>query len=300
MKPATVTRDGRHWFVSFLVDDGLAEVSQRTRPGLHAGVDRGVVTAAVTSDGEFFDRRHADENGVSSMVPPPDATGDDPGDTGFLTAGEARRYVRLQRRLARSMKGSNRRKQVVRAIGDLMRRARWRRADFNAQIAHRLTRDYAIVTLEKLNVKAMTASVAPKPDPGVPGAYLPNGRAAKAGLNRSILDKGWYGLETALRSKARYTGTDIRVVDAAYTSMTCSNPDCGKVDAKSRESQAVFRCTSCGHVEHADVNAAKNIKARGQAAGLVVSGRGDPTGSVKRQAPRTTVRGATPAPRTAA
>ncbi len=109
-------------------------------------------------------------------------------------------------------------------MGDLMRRARWRRADFNAQAAHRLTRDYAIVTLERLNVRAMTACVAPRPDPGAPGAYLPNGRAAKAGLNRSILDKGWYGLEAALRSKARYTGTDIRVVDPAYTSQTWFQP----------------------------------------------------------------------------
>ncbi|MEQ4715223.1 transposase [Nonomuraea sp. B19D2] len=114
------------------------------------------------------------------------------------------------------------------------------------------------------------------------------------------MDKGWYGLETALRSKARYTGTDTRVVDPAYTSLTCSKAACGRVDRKSRESQADFRCTSCGHLEHADVNAAKNIKARGHAAGLVVSGRGDPTGSVKRQAPRTTAHGAGDAPRTAA
>ncbi|WP_246149279.1 RNA-guided endonuclease InsQ/TnpB family protein [Nonomuraea turkmeniaca] len=300
MKSATVTRDGKHWFISVLVDDGLDEVTEHAHPDRHAGVDRGVVTAAVTSDGEFFDRRHASENSVSSAPPPPIATGDNPDDKGFLTAGEAQRYRRLQRKLARSKKGSNRRERVVRAMGDLMRRARWRRADFNSQTAHRLTRDNAIVTLEKLNIRAMTASVAPNPDPGKPGAYLPNGRAAKAGLNRSILDKGWYGLEVALRAKARYTGTDIRVVDPAYTSQTCSNPVCGKVDGKSRESQADFRCTSCGHVEHADVNAAKNIKARGYAAGLVVLGRGDPTGSAKRQASRTTAPGASPAPRVAA
>ncbi|MGP3917843.1 RNA-guided endonuclease InsQ/TnpB family protein [Nonomuraea sp. 10N515B] len=263
MKSATVARDGKHWFISFLVDDGLGE------------------------------------DGVSSTAPPVEG-GDGPGETGFVSAGEAIRYWRLERKLARSKKGSNRRRRVVRAMGDLMRRARWRRADFNAQTAHRLTRDNAIVTLEKLNVRAMTASVAPKPDPGKPGGYLPNGRAAKAGLNKSILDKGWYGLETALRSKARYTGTSIRVVDPAYTSQTCSNPLCGTVDAKSRESQADFRCTSCGHVEHADVNAAKNIKARGYAAGLVVSGRGDPPGSVKRQAPRTIARGVGDAPRAAA
>ncbi|MGP3965132.1 RNA-guided endonuclease InsQ/TnpB family protein [Nonomuraea sp. 3N208] len=244
--------------------------------------------------------RHAGENGVSWMAPPPVKAADGPSDTGFLATGEARRYKRLQRRLARAKKSSNRRRRVVRAMGDLLRRARWRRADFNAQAAHRLTRDNAIVTLEKLNIRAMTASVAPKPDPGKPGAYLANGRAAKAGLNRSILGKGWYGLEVALRSKARYTGTDIRVVDPAYTSQTCSNPVCGTVDGKSRESQADFRCTSCGHVEHADVIAAKNIKTRGHAAGLVVSGRGDPTRSVKRQAPRTTARGASTAPRAAA
>lgn len=66
VKSATVTRDGRHWFISFLIDDGLSQVSEHARPDRHAGVDRGVITAAVTSDGEFFDRRHAGENGVSS------------------------------------------------------------------------------------------------------------------------------------------------------------------------------------------------------------------------------------------
>ncbi|WP_449064035.1 zinc ribbon domain-containing protein, partial [Planomonospora algeriensis] len=88
-------------------------------------------------------------------------------------------------------------------------------------------------------------------------------------------DKGWYGLEVAVRAKARCTRSVIDKVPAAYTSQTCSVPACGRVDAKSRESQALFRCTACGHTEHADVNAAKYIKIRGQAAGPVVSGRGD-------------------------
>ncbi|MGP3962647.1 hypothetical protein ACTWPT_42310 [Nonomuraea sp. 3N208] len=182
MKSATVARDGKHWFISFLIDDGLSEVSEHARPGRHVGVDRGVVTAAVTSEGEFFDRRHASEGGVSSMAPPPVELGDGLGDTGFLTAGEANRYRRLERKLARSKKGSNRRRRVVRAMGDLMRRARRRRADFNAQAAHRLTRDNAIVTLERLSVRAMTASVAPKPDPGKPGANL---------LQPGLRDGGW-------------------------------------------------------------------------------------------------------------
>ncbi|MEV1244988.1 transposase [Nonomuraea sp. NPDC049750] len=211
---------------------------------------------------------------------------------GFLTPGEAERYLRLERRLARSKKGSRQREHVVAAMGDMMRRVRWRRTDFNAQTAHRLTHRYAIVVLENLNIDGMTTSVRPKPDSGEVGRYLRNGAAAKSALNKAILDKGWYGLESALRSKARYSGTVVAKVPAPYTSQTCPAPACGKVDEKSRESQAVFSCTACGHTEHADIVGAKNTLARYRAAGLVVPGRGDPSGSVKRQASRSTARAA--------
>ncbi|MEV4068953.1 RNA-guided endonuclease InsQ/TnpB family protein [Nonomuraea fuscirosea] len=299
VKSATVSLDGMHWFISFLVEDGLGQVEHHVRAERKVGVDRGVVTAAVTSDGEFFDRRHATADGVSSRVIPSAAKKDRTSDLGYLTRGEAERYLRLQRRLARSAKGSKRRKAIIARLGEIMRRVRWRRGDFNAQTAHRLTRDYGVVILEDLKTTNLTSAARPKPDPGRPGAFLPNGRAAKSGLNKAILDKGWYGLEIALRSKARYTGTVIAEVPAPYTSQTCPAPACGVVDGKSRKSQALFSCTACGHTEHADIVGAKNTLAKYQAAGLVVSGRGDPSGSVKRQAPRSTARAA-PAARTAA
>ncbi|GIH99528.1 RNA-guided endonuclease InsQ/TnpB family protein [Planobispora takensis] len=144
-----------------------------------------------------------------------------------------------------------------------------RSATVSCDGAHRLTRDYAHVVFEDLNVRGMTASASGTAT--APGARV----AQKSGLNRAILDKGWYGLEIAVRSAARRTGSILDKVPAAYTSQTCSNPACGRVDAKSRDSQALFTCTACGHSEHADVNAAKCIKARGRAAGPVVSGRGD-------------------------
>src|SRR5699024_4044454 len=92
----------------------------------------------------------------------------------------------------------------------------------------------------------------------------------KAGLNRAILDKGWHRLETALRNAARKTGTQIVLVNPAYTSQTCHR--CTHVDSDSRKSQAAFECTKCGHTDHADVNAAKNIC---RAAGLAVLACGD-------------------------
>ena len=60
------------------------------------------------------------------------------------------------------------------------------------------------------------------------------------------------------------------LVVVEYTSQRCSR--CGHVDANSRESQAEFVCTGCGHRDNADVNTAKNILA----AGLAVTGRGGP------------------------
>jgi putative transposase len=61
--------------------------------------------------------------------------------------------------------------------------------------------------------------------------------------------------------KARRAGVALVYVDPAYTSQGCSA--CGHVDRKNRPRQATFCCTSCGFAEHADVNAAKNIAARG-------------------------------------
>jgi transposase len=104
--------------------------------------------------------------------------------------------------------------------------------------------------------------------------------AAKAGLNRGILASGWGLLARRLEQKA--PGRVVKV-NSAYTSQTCHR--CGNVDGSSRESQARFVCCSCGHREHADINAARNIAARARddarasaaeilAAGHAVTARG--------------------------
>ncbi|MEV6333631.1 transposase [Nocardia vinacea] len=237
VRSATVSRDGNHWYVSFLVEDG------QVGPDRHAcasavGVDRGVAVAVACSDGGMYDRA-------------------------FTGAGERKRYRKLQQKLARQKKIGATRKRTLAAMRVLKRRERDRRQDFAAQVANRLATLHGTVVLEELHTRGMTASAK--------GTITEPGRrvAQKAGLNRAILAKGWHRLELALRNAARYTGAQIVKVSAAYTSLTCSR--CLHVDPKSRESQARFRCTSCGHCENADVNAAKNILA----AGLAVTACGD-------------------------
>lgn len=239
IRSATVTREGRHWFVSFLVDDGVRAPQVHAVAGAAAGVDRGVAAAIATSDGNLLNRQ-------------------------FLTAGERRRAVTLQRRLSRAAKRGRNRDKARAALAAIRCRERRRRQDFNAQTAHRLTEANAVVVLEDLKTKNMTRSAKGTLDQ--PGRNV----RAKSGLNRAILAKGWHQFELALTSAARYTGTTVVKVPAAYTSQRCSQ--CGHVDPKSRESQAVFRCTSCAHAGHADVNAATNILA----AGLAVIACGDP------------------------
>ncbi|MEU8804523.1 transposase [Spirillospora sp. NPDC048819] len=72
--------------------------------------------------------------------------------------------------------------------------------------------------------------------------------------------------------KAERAGVPVVHVDPRHTSQGCSA--CGHIDKRNRPDRATFRCTSCGFAEHADVNAARNIAARG-AAGWAVSHAAD-------------------------
>ena len=139
LRSATLTRDGRHWFVSFLVDDGLQTPEVHTAPTAAVGVDRGVVTALATSDGELFDRQ-------------------------FLTAGEQVRVVRLQRKLSRAARRGRNRDKVRSALAEIREREARRRLDFCAQTAHRLAAANAVVVLENLKTKQMTRSAKGTPN----------------------------------------------------------------------------------------------------------------------------------------
>lgn len=188
IRSATVSRKGEHWFVSFLVEDGL--FTPEHHAGTPVALDRGVVVAATTSTGQLHDRP-------------------------FATGGEKTRQLRLQRKLARQEKASANRAKTLKAMGRITTRAVDRRGDFCARLAHQLTTRHSTVVLEDLRTTNMTASA--KGTVEAPGRQV----RQKAGLNRAVLDKGWHRLELALRNAARRTGTHISLVNPAYTSQTC-------------------------------------------------------------------------------
>ncbi|MYF16964.1 MAG: IS200/IS605 family element transposase accessory protein TnpB [Gemmatimonadetes bacterium] len=73
---------------------------------------------------------------------------------------------------------------------------------------------------------------------------------------------GWsfFQLRTFIEYKAKRAGIRIEPVDPKYTSQTCA--ECGHCEKDNRHTQASFLCKVCGHKDHADRNAARNIRVK--------------------------------------
>ena len=225
----TMDRAGR-WHLAFAV---IPEPIPAPGNGQAVGIDRGVTVSAALSTGELL---HAPA----------------------LTERERRRVRRLQRKLARARRGSNRRGQVKHALARLRARESDRRKDWAEKASTGIARRFDLIRVEDLKIANMTRSA--KGTAENPGRNV----RAKAGLNREILRSGWGLLVRRLAEKAPGR---VEKVKPQFTSQRCSA--CGQVDANSRESQARFACTACGYACNADVNAAQNI-----AAGHAVTARG--------------------------
>jgi IS605 OrfB family transposase len=68
-------------------------------------------------------------------------------------------------------------------------------------------------------------------------------------------------LKTFIEYKARLAGVKVITVGPRNTSRECSQ--CGHISKSNRRSQSDFKCRSCGHRQHADLNAALVIGSRG-------------------------------------
>lgn len=224
-KNVTVSREGEHWFVAIQVE---IEKPIPTHPSDSAvGVDLGVVSFATLSDGTTYEPLNAYRSKLKKLN-------------------------RLQRQLSRKEKFSENWKKQKRRVAKLQRRIAHARKDFLHKVTTEISQNHAVVVIEDLSVKDMSASASHR------------GVAQKAALNRAILDQGWGEFRRQLAYKLEWSGGTLIVVDPRNTSRRCH--ECGHVDPANRPTQARFCCTECGYEGHADVNAARNILAAGHAA----------------------------------
>ena len=155
------------------------------------------------------------------------------------------RRKRYQRKLARQVKGSNRRKVAKMRLQKAFQAERFARLNWAHHVSKDIAEQYDLAYMEDLNIRGMTKSA--RGTRQRPGKHV----SAKSGLNRKILASAWGTLELCLNYKM-----DVRRLNPAYTSQTCHQ--CGHVDKKNRNGTD-FKCTECGHADDADVNAALNI-----------------------------------------
>jgi putative transposase len=176
-----------------------------------------------------------------------------------------KKLATMQRKLSRKTKFSaNWHKQKAK-VSRLHKKIANVRNDFLHKATTSIGKNHALVVMEDLRVKNMSRSAS--------GSLENPGRnvRAKSGLNKSILDQGWFEFRRQLGYKLAWSGGTLLVVPPQYTSQTCHQ--CGSVDKNNRVSRSVFACFTCGHTDNADHNASLNILAAGQAVSACGAGK---------------------------
>ena len=236
VKTIQIRRQGRHWMLILSCDDVPPTPLPDT--GRQAGIDVGIASFATTSDGDHIHNPR-------------------------WARAAAARLSAAQRRLARAKPGSNNRGRRRETLAARHRKIANCRRDFHHKTARTLVEAYDLIALEDLAIANMVRRATPVADPDNPGQFLPNGAAAKSGLNRSISDAAWGQFVSILRAKAEDAGRTVIEVDPMHTSNGCEA--CGHAAKENRVTQAVFACRRCGHSAHADEHAARNILRAGLA-----------------------------------
>ncbi|MET7540601.1 IS607 family element RNA-guided endonuclease TnpB [Streptomyces sp. NPDC005507] len=219
---ATVRREAGRWFVSFTVE---VERDERTpaRPDAVIGVDLGVKTLAVFSDG-----RPAAKN--------------------------PQHYDTARRKLRRLSRTVSRRQGPDRRTG---RRPsnRWRRADAQRNKVH-----HQVTALRRDKIHKLTTSLAREYGTIVVEDLNVAGMVKNRRLARAVADAGFGEIRRQLAYKSVWNGGHLEVADRWFpSSKTCSS--CGTVKTKLPLRVRTYVCQTCGLVLDRDENAALNLAA---------------------------------------
>ena len=229
-KQVTVSLYAGKWFVSVQTE---REIENPVHPSASVvGIDMGITNFVTMSDGTAL----ASVNSFRK---------------------HQRKLAKLQRSLSRKTKFSANWYKAKARISRIQKKITDVRKDFLHKATTPISKNHAIVVVEDLKVKNMSASASGNMDN--PGHNV----RAKSGLNKAILDQGWYEFRRQLGYKLAWQGGTLLVVPPQYTSQTCSQ--CDYIDRANRPTQARFKCIACGFETNADHNAALNILAAGQA-----------------------------------
>lgn len=234
IRSVTVRRKADGWYISVrLQDDSVPALLNLSEVKTAVGVDLGIAKLASLSSDE--------------TIPNPR----------FAHSSERKRKI-LHRRASRKRKGSHKRRKAYQRLARLENKVANRRADHQWKLANKLSRCCDVLIFEDLNIKGMSARCKPKQDEK--GKYIRNGAAAKAGLNKAILDASWGELKQKVKAVSEKAGVIFLEINPRHTSQECS--ECGYVSPTNRDKER-FLCEACGYFADADIDAAVVIRQRG-------------------------------------
>ena len=212
IKTCTIRRVRHKWYACFSCEVGpeLLPPSEE-----QVGIDVGLKTFAALSNGEFIDNPR-------------------------FFRKEEKALAKAQRKLAKQVRGSRKRRKAKKVVSRIHERVRNRRHDFVHQTARKIVNRYGVIAVEKLNVKGMVKNHC---------------------LAKSISDASWSMFRNVLSQKAARAARVYAEINPAYTSQTCSG--CGRI-AKKSLSERQHNCQQCGLSLDRDTNAAINILSVGQ------------------------------------
>ena len=229
VKNVTVSLSGGKWHASIQTE---REVEQAIPNGDAVGIDMGVARFATLSDGTFYVPLNSFKRHETALR-------------------KAQQAMSRKTRFSTNWKKAKARVQRIHSrIGNARR-------DYLHKTTTTISQNHAMVCIEDLQVRSMSKSAAGSAD--APGRNV----RAKSGLNKSILDQGWFEFRRQLGYKLQWAGGYLIAVPPRNTSRTC--PACGHVSADNRTSQAKFACVECGFEENADLVGAINILRAGHA-----------------------------------
>lgn len=230
VKNVTVSGKQGKWFVSIQTE---REVETPVHPSTAiVGIDLGTARLATLSDGSHVAPLNSFKRQENALA-------------------KAQRLMGRKQKFGKNWKKAKSKVQKIHArIGNARR-------DHLHKATTAISKNHAVAVVEDLQVRNMSKSAAGTVDQ--PGRNV----SAKSGLNRSILDQGWFEFRRQLEYKQAWRGGELLAVPPRNTSRTC--PACGHVAAENRQTQAQFACVQCGFVENADVVGAINVLRAGHA-----------------------------------
>jgi len=222
-KNITVSQWCGKWFVSIQTE---REVAQPIPNGGAVGIDMGIARFATLSDGSYLVPLNSFKRHESALR-------------------------KTQQAMSRKTKFSNNWKKAKARVQRIHARIGNARRDYLHKATTTISQNHAIVCIEDLKVRNMSRSAAGSTEK--PGKNV----RAKSGLNKAILDQGWFEFRRQLDYKLAWRGGHLIAVPPRNTSRTC--PCCGHVSADNRQTQAQFECVECGYENNADIVGAINV-----------------------------------------